>query len=280
MYVFSEMRELRQTTPNADEDIDSDEETRYGNGVAINGNRRASGSARKRYDVNHPIRQTNTERSLRAKNRVIRMLFVVVLEFFICWTPVYVLQTWYVLDAKSVRQHVSPMAMNMVHLLSYVSSCCNPITYCFMNKRFRQGFLAAFDCCGMRKRRQPWREASSFGTSQRTGKFGQKTLNFRYQSTIQGSPAGTPSTPGTPILSKFTPPSNHRLSRDTSVDSNVGQSSLRRSAWMNNHIKRDTSKDSVRFVNSVKDKEKSTINGKDKSMNNGKDKSNHKAVFS
>ena len=42
--------------------------------------------------------------------------------------------------------------MSFIHLLSYVSSCCNPITYCFMNSTFRQGFLAAFRCCYRRRR--------------------------------------------------------------------------------------------------------------------------------
>ena len=169
------MRELR-SNQQADDEVDSEEEGgRYNNGVTINGNRRSTTNSRRRYDMGRPIRQTNTERSLRAKRRVIRMLFVVVLEFFICWTPVYVLQTWLMLDFKHATRHVSPMDMNMVHLLSYVSSCCNPITYCFMNKRFRQGFIAAFDCCGVRRRRHPWREASSFAASQRTGKYGTRS---------------------------------------------------------------------------------------------------------
>ena len=99
------------------------------------------------------IRQSNTEKLLAAKRRVIKMLLVVVLEFFIFWTPVYVLQTWIALDTNSAIKHVSPMTMNLIHLLSYVSSCCNPITYCFMNRKFRQGFLSAFRCCGPSARR-------------------------------------------------------------------------------------------------------------------------------
>lgn len=85
------------------------------------------------------VRQTNADRSLAAKKRVIKMLFVVILEFFICWTPVYVIMTWNVLDSATAKQSVSPMTMNLLHLLSYCSACCNPITYCFMNKKFRQG---------------------------------------------------------------------------------------------------------------------------------------------
>ena len=166
------MRELRRTSCANEDEADTDDDNRYGNGAMINGNRRGNtGSSRRKYDVtrHHHIRHTNTEKSLRAKRRVIRMLFVVVLEFFVCWTPVYVLQTWLVINQANAQKHVTPMMMNLFHLLSYVSSCCNPITYCFMNKKFRQGFLSAFDCCGYRKKRS-WREPSSMGVSQRTGK--------------------------------------------------------------------------------------------------------------
>lgn len=76
------------------------------------------------------------------------MLFAVVLEFFICWTPLYVLQTWSVFDYPGALTSVSAMSMNLIHLLAFVSSCCNPITYCFMSKRFRQSFLTVFySCC-------------------------------------------------------------------------------------------------------------------------------------
>ena len=93
------------------------------------------------------VRSSHTARNLHAKKRVIKMLFVVVLEFFICWTPVFILNTWIVWDFDSARRHVSPLVKNLIHLLAYVSSCCNPITYCFMNRKFRQCFAAAFCCC-------------------------------------------------------------------------------------------------------------------------------------
>ena len=72
------------------------------------------------------------------------MLFVVVAEFFVCWTPTYVLQTWFVFDHDGAVQHISAGAMNLVHLLGFASTCCHPITYGFMNASFRQGFAAVF----------------------------------------------------------------------------------------------------------------------------------------
>ncbi|XP_052792934.1 cholecystokinin receptor type A-like isoform X2 [Mya arenaria] len=92
------------------------------------------------------VRQTNNEKSRAAKKRVIKMLFAVVLEFFICWAPLYLVQTWITMDIEHATLHISNLSHTLIFLLSYISSCCNPITYCFMNKNFRNGFKAAFRC--------------------------------------------------------------------------------------------------------------------------------------
>ncbi|XP_070198607.1 cholecystokinin receptor-like [Littorina saxatilis] len=92
------------------------------------------------------IRHSNPRKIRENKIRVIKMLFVVVLEFFLCWTPVYVIQTWMIFDFQTAYEFVTPLTKTLFHLLSYVSSCCNPITYCFMNKKFREGFVRVFTC--------------------------------------------------------------------------------------------------------------------------------------
>lgn len=102
--------------------------------------------------IHGAMSQTNQERSLANKKRVIKMLFVLVLEYFIFWTPVFVLTTWIILDYPSIQHRVSARTKDLLHLLSYVSSCCNPITYCFMNKKFRDSFVSAFRCCSLRKK--------------------------------------------------------------------------------------------------------------------------------
>ena len=88
--VSAEMTRLKRSP--VDEEAETDEDTRYGNG-ATNDSRRGQ-SLMKRKLEQARIRQNNTERSLQAKKRVIRMLFMIVLEFFLCWTPAYVMQTW------------------------------------------------------------------------------------------------------------------------------------------------------------------------------------------
>lgn len=90
--------------------------------------------------------RTNTEKSLQNKKRVIKMLFVVVLEFFICWTPLYVINTITLFDPQIVYKTLGYTTISYFQLLAYTSSCCNPITYCFMNRGFRKACLNLFRC--------------------------------------------------------------------------------------------------------------------------------------
>ncbi|XP_065290468.1 gastrin/cholecystokinin type B receptor-like isoform X1 [Dermacentor albipictus] len=82
------------------------------------------------------------DRSLATKQRIIRMLFVVVVEFFVCWTPLYVLNTVSLFQPEAVYYGLGYRGICFLQLLAYASSCCNPITYCFMNRTFRVSFLA------------------------------------------------------------------------------------------------------------------------------------------
>lgn len=93
-------------------------------------------------------RRSNIEKSLKQKKRVIQMLSVVVLEFFICWTPLYVMNTWYHFDPDQLYNLIGPVGVSLIQLLAYVSSCVNPITYCFMNSGFRSAFVSVFGSWG------------------------------------------------------------------------------------------------------------------------------------
>uniref|UniRef100_A0A673LIX0 Gastrin/cholecystokinin type B receptor n=1 Tax=Sinocyclocheilus rhinocerous TaxID=307959 RepID=A0A673LIX0_9TELE len=89
----------------------------------------------------------STTANLKAKKRVIRMLLVIVGLFFLCWTPIFVVNAWRAFNRRSADRVLSGAPISFIHLLSYTSACVNPIVYCFMNKRFRQGVLATFSCC-------------------------------------------------------------------------------------------------------------------------------------
>lgn len=107
------------------------------------------------------ILRSNAEKSLLNKKRVIKMLFVVVLEFFLCWTPLYVINTITLFDPKLVYQNLGYTAISFFQLLAYSSSCCNPITYCFMNIGFRKAFLNLFRC--LKQSQDPVRRVSLSG---------------------------------------------------------------------------------------------------------------------
>lgn len=72
------------------------------------------------------------------------MLFVLVLEFFICWTPLYVINTLSMFIGQALYEYIDYTTISFLQLLAYSSSCCNPITYCFMNASFRRAFVDTF----------------------------------------------------------------------------------------------------------------------------------------
>ncbi|KAK8383509.1 hypothetical protein O3P69_015755 [Scylla paramamosain] len=93
-----------------------------------------------------PLRSSQAQRSLVAKRRVIRMLFVLVAEFFICWTPLFLVNLLSLYIPRQVYAALGSFGVSLVQLLAYLSSCCNPLTYCFMNAKFIQSFKLAFAC--------------------------------------------------------------------------------------------------------------------------------------
>ncbi|KRX88611.1 Cholecystokinin receptor, partial [Trichinella pseudospiralis] len=88
------------------------------------------------------LRSTHIEKSLQTKKRVIKMLAAIVAEFFICWMPFY---TFYLVVI--IRPALFDASCYVTFLImAYLSTCTNPITYCFMNSKFRKAFLAAIGC--------------------------------------------------------------------------------------------------------------------------------------
>ncbi|XP_017850861.1 cholecystokinin receptor type A [Drosophila busckii] len=90
------------------------------------------------------LRRSNEAKTLESKKRVVKMLFVLVLEFFICWTPLYVINTLSMFIGQALYEYIDYTTISFLQLLAYSSSCCNPITYCFMNASFRRAFVDTF----------------------------------------------------------------------------------------------------------------------------------------
>ncbi|XP_070130684.1 gastrin/cholecystokinin type B receptor isoform X2 [Equus przewalskii] len=93
---------------------------------------------------------------LLAKKRVVRMLLVIVVLFFLCWLPVYSANTWRAFDGPGAHRALSGAPISFIHLLSYTSACVNPLVYCFMHRRFRQACLdTCARCCPRPPRARP-----------------------------------------------------------------------------------------------------------------------------
>lgn len=146
--------------------------------------------------------RSNPAKSLLNKQRVIKMLFVVVIEFFICWTPLYVINTLALFDPKAVYQNLGYTAISFFQLLAYSSSCCNPITYCFMNIGFRKAFLNLFRCF----RHEPGRRISVSGycaTSAGSASAENQILAATVNSLMQNESSGNRTPNGNEIGNNF-----------------------------------------------------------------------------
>uniref|UniRef100_A0A915EGW2 G-protein coupled receptors family 1 profile domain-containing protein n=1 Tax=Ditylenchus dipsaci TaxID=166011 RepID=A0A915EGW2_9BILA len=98
--------------------------------------------------VEQSLRSTHSERTALVKQRLIRMLIVIVIIFFCCWTPSYI---WWLLlnaqDSFGSTFNVWNSELNtFITVLTYLSSCTNPITYCFLNSKFRNALFLSFGC--------------------------------------------------------------------------------------------------------------------------------------
>ncbi|VDI47157.1 cholecystokinin A receptor [Mytilus galloprovincialis] len=147
-----------------------------------NGYCSAESTPRRMLEYRRVIRHSNPERNRAAKLKVIRMLVAVCLEFFVCWTPLYVVLTWKIFHYESLKDHFSNVTFSIMFVLSYVSTTCNPITYCFMNQKFRQSFKMVLGCCHSRHIRR----FSSHSTSLKLN--GTKLSIMRSKQNVKSSP--------------------------------------------------------------------------------------------
>lgn len=88
------------------------------------------------------LQSANTE--LANEHKATRVLAVVFICFFICWTPFFIMNFTLAFCGESCAV---PKWMGSVFLwLGYISSTINPIIYTIFNRRFRQAFLRILRC--------------------------------------------------------------------------------------------------------------------------------------
>lgn len=99
----------------------------------------------------------NTSRKARRFNveevKVTKVLFVIVLGFTICWTPIALLDMIDIFSTHSVP--IPRQAFLLYIYLGYGSTSINPFIYGIMNRAFRVEFLKIVRLCGKRDQVSP-----------------------------------------------------------------------------------------------------------------------------
>ncbi|XP_016322797.1 arginine vasopressin receptor 1Aa [Sinocyclocheilus anshuiensis] len=102
----------------------------------------------------------------RAKLRTVKMTFVIVLAYIICWAPFFTVQMWSVWDKNFSWDDSENTAVTLSALLASLNSCCNPWIYMVFSGHLLQDFAHCFPCC--HKIQQSFRKEDSDSSLRRT----------------------------------------------------------------------------------------------------------------
>uniref|UniRef100_A0A8C1VHY6 Arginine vasopressin receptor 1Aa n=2 Tax=Cyprinus carpio TaxID=7962 RepID=A0A8C1VHY6_CYPCA len=111
----------------------------------------------------------------RAKLRTVKMTFVIVLAYIICWAPFFTVQMWSVWDKNFSWDDSENTAVTLSALLASLNSCCNPWIYMVFSGHLLQDFAHCFPCC--HKIQQSFRKEDSDSSSIRRITLLTKTAN-------------------------------------------------------------------------------------------------------
>ncbi|XP_068763333.1 oxytocin receptor [Struthio camelus] len=92
-------------------------------------------------------RVSSTRLISKAKIRTVKMTFIIVLAFIVCWTPFFFVQMWSVWDTNA-PQEASPFIIAM--LLASLNSCCNPWIYMLYTGHLFHDLARRCLCCSAR----------------------------------------------------------------------------------------------------------------------------------
>ncbi|XP_006834275.1 PREDICTED: vasopressin V1b receptor [Chrysochloris asiatica] len=95
-----------------------------------------------------PSRVSSISTISRAKIRTVKMTFVIVLAYIVCWAPFFSVQMWSVWDNNAPKEDSTNEAFTISMLLGNLSSCCNPWIYMGFNSHLLPRPLRRLACCG------------------------------------------------------------------------------------------------------------------------------------
>nr|XP_037272740.1 gonadotropin-releasing hormone II receptor-like [Rhipicephalus microplus] len=94
------------------------------------------------------LRRSDMRQMHRARNRTLRLTIIIVLAFFLCWTPYVTMVLWYQID-PSGAEHVNGYLQSSLFMFAVSNSCVNPLVYGSYTKSFKR--ILAQVCCWIRK---------------------------------------------------------------------------------------------------------------------------------
>ncbi|NP_001295914.1 arg8-vasotocin receptor-like [Oryzias latipes] len=83
----------------------------------------------------------------RAKLRTVKMTFVIVLAFVVCWAPFFTVQMWPVWDQTFSWDDSENTTVTLSALLASLNSCCNPWIYMIFSGHLLSDFFSGLPCC-------------------------------------------------------------------------------------------------------------------------------------
>uniref|UniRef100_A0A8D3D405 Arginine vasopressin receptor 1A n=3 Tax=Scophthalmus maximus TaxID=52904 RepID=A0A8D3D405_SCOMX len=83
----------------------------------------------------------------RAKLRTVKMTFVIVMAYIVCWAPFFTVQMWSVWDENFQWADSENTAVTLSALLASLNSCCNPWIYMIFSGHLLQDFVHCFSYC-------------------------------------------------------------------------------------------------------------------------------------
>ncbi|CAI5636445.1 arg8-vasotocin receptor [Oreochromis niloticus] len=83
----------------------------------------------------------------RAKLRTVKMTFVIVVAYVVCWAPFFTVQMWSVWDETFSWDDSENAAVTLSALLASLNSCCNPWIYMIFSGNLLSDFARSLPCC-------------------------------------------------------------------------------------------------------------------------------------
>ncbi|XP_004454622.1 vasopressin V1a receptor [Dasypus novemcinctus] len=122
----------------------------------------------------------------RAKIRTVKMTFVIVTAYIVCWAPFFIVQMWSVWDEKFVWIDSENPAITITALLASLNSCCNPWIYMFFSGHLLQDCIQSFPCC--RNMKQKFNKEDTDSVSRRQTSYTNNRSPTNSLGTWKGSP--------------------------------------------------------------------------------------------